>query len=72
MRLDTLVAQQGSTLRAELRMVVIKCKNVMFFNFWALCLKIYLFDVAPFFLLNTYPVNSIFSVEVRIYMINVF
>ena len=50
MRLDTLVAQQGSTLRAELRKVVIKCKNVMSFNFWALCLKMYIFDVAPFFL----------------------
>ena len=50
MHLDTLVAQQGSTLRAELRKVFMKCKNVMSFNFWALCLKMYIFDVAPFFL----------------------
>ena len=48
-----------------------KCANVMFFNFWAFFLKMYIFAVAIFFLPNTCPVNSSFSVVVQICIIYV-
>ena len=70
MRLNTFVAQTIFILRAKLWKVAIKCKNVMFFNFWPLFLEIYILDVAYYFLPSTYPANSIFSVVAWIYMIH--
>ena len=58
MYLSTHLVQLISLLRAKLWMVVVNCENIMVFNFLALFLKIYIFEV---FLLGTYPVNSIFS-----------
>ena len=43
-----LVAQPASSLRAKLWKVVMKCKIVMVFNFGAIYLKIYIFEVVIF------------------------
>ena len=69
MGLPILVAQLASALRAKLWKLVMKCKNVFLFNFWALFLKIYLSEVTFF---PTYPVNSILTVVARMDMTDVF
>ena len=69
MGLPILVAQPASALRAKLWKLVMKCKNVFLFNFWALFLQIYLSEVTFF---PTYPVNSILTVVARMYMTDVF
>lgn len=59
--LTSLVSKMNSNtlVRAQLLTGPVKCKSVMFFNLWALFLKIYIFDVA-FFLSSTCPVNAFF------------
>ena len=47
---NTFLAPPVCVLRAELWKVVMKCKIFMFFNFCALFLKIYIFEVAIFYL----------------------
>ena len=72
--LTFLVSKMNSNTlaRAQLLTGPVKCKSVMFFNLWALFLKIYIFDVA-FFLSSTYPVNAFFfSVVFRIYINHAF
>ena len=47
----------GSILRATLWKVVMECKIVMFFNVLALFLKIFIYDVAKFYL-TKYQVSN--------------
>ena len=63
--LTSLVSKMNSNtlVRAQLLTGPVKCKSVMFFNLWALFLKIYIFDVA-FFLSSTCPVNAFFFFSV--------
>ena len=65
-KFTTLLAQMVSKLSANLWKVVMKCKSIMFFNFRARFFKMYIFEVAIFFLAN-YPTNQIFSMKVPIY-----
>ena len=51
MNLTIIVAQPGPILQAKLRKAFIKCKNVMWFNFWALFFKLYIYDVGSFFII---------------------
>ena len=44
----------------------------LFFNFWALLLKIYIFEVVTFFSPSGYPVNSIFQWQYVFNKIHVF
>ena len=60
-----------SILGATLSKVVMKCKLLSFLNFWALFLKIFIFEVKNFISPSIrYPINLIFSVVVCICKIN--
>ena len=61
MGLNTLVAQPISTLKAKLWKIAMKYKNVMFFNFWAFFLKMYILMLQRFILPITYPVTHFFQ-----------
>ena len=49
-KFTSLLAQVVSNLSANLWKVVMKCKSIMFFNFRARFFKMYIFEVAIFFL----------------------
>ena len=57
MSLNILVTWTISTLRAQVRKVIIKCKKVMLFNLRVLFIKMYISYVAKLFLPTTYRVN---------------
>ena len=71
MGLTTLLAQPISIFRAKLWKVVTNCKNSVFFNFQALFVKMFIFEVATFFLACLYNQLN-FSVALRMYKIYVF
>ena len=51
MNLTITVAQSGPILQAKSWKAFIKSKNVMWFNFWALFFKLYIYDVGSFFII---------------------
>ena len=66
MGLTSVAAQPASILRAKFWKAVVKCKHVIFFKFWALFSKCTFLRLQHFFTASTFPLNSIFSVVVRI------
>ena len=67
MNITTLPDQPVSILRAKSWKVLMECKIVKFFNFWAFFLRMRIVEVATF-----YPINSTLSAVVCIEKINVF
>ena len=61
-------AQPVSVLRDKLCKVVMKCKKI--FNFWALFLKTYIFEIVTFFSCPVLSNHFNFSVVVLIYISN--
>ena len=71
--LNNLCSSNGFYFRSKVIEGSHKGKN-MFFNFWALLLKMCIFEVVTFFfrLVAGYPINSIFQWQYVIYKIHVF